>query len=444
MEGLTFLDRLTPPPRAQLLASRRRLFFWNLWFAWQARKNMVRAFHPEQPGVPFSWGNVFGRKLFILCDPDLIHQVLVTHHKKYIKGQLFDRLFRPAVGESVFTAEGESWTYRRKMIAPAFHPRAIKALETRMRTQIDQAMANLGDEMDAGTWAPELALAIALDGLFSGGAGDRTSYLAHHMKHGVALFGRMSIPDALNLPPWVPRPAKRAALGHARAVDEVVYDLIDQRTAKADVQDQPDLLDLILGSRDEETGQGLSRDHVRNEVFTFFAAGHDTSANAIQWVLYELASRPDLQAEAAEDEALLERIVLETLRLYPTAPQMLREAAAEDRLNDVSVPPGALVVMPIYHFHRSPLYWDRPTEFDPDHFLPEKVAARPRHAYLPFGSGPRVCPGKMMALQEIRLVIGALVRAYEFERLDENKIEPLAQTTLRPSQSMRLRLRPRA
>lgn len=440
---------------------------WNLWFAWQARNNSIKAIHPEQPEVPLSWVKFLGRHLFTVCDPEFIHQVLVTHHRKYIKGQMFDRLFRPAVGESVFTAEGESWAYRRKMIAPAFHPRAIQALEERMQAQIDAAIAGLKPkadvqaesgievesgreaeiaemaEMDVAQWAPELALSIALDGLFSGGAGDQTAYLAHHMRRGVELFGRLSIPDALNLPGWIPRPAKRTAQRHARGVDAVVYDLIDQRRAEAKVQDQPDLLDLILGARDGETGQGLSREHIRNEVFTFFAAGHDTSSNAIQWALYALADRPELQAEAAQDPDLLDRVIQEVLRLYPTAPLMLREAVEEDAINDVKVPVGALVLIPLYHFHRSPLYWERPTEFHPDHFLPDQVASRPRHAYLPFGLGPRVCPGKMMAMQEIRMAVGALVRAYEFQRIDPHPIEPMGRTTLRPSHDMRLALKPR-
>lgn len=421
-----------------------RRTIWNLWFAWQAQHNLIKALHPEQPNVPFSWGTVFGRKLFTLCDPDLIHQVLVSNHKSYQKGQLFQRLLRPATGESVLTAEGDSWAYRRKMIAPAFHPRAIKALENRMSVQIDMALAESDETLETDTWAPNLALNIALDGLFSGAAGDKTPHLAHHMQAGIDLFGRMSTADVLNLPNWWPRPAKRQARRHADAVDEIIYELIEDRKNAAQVQEKPDLLDMILGARDAETGEGLAHKDVRNEVFTFFAAGHDTSANALQWALYVLADRPDLQAQAAEDPEVLDRVISEVLRLYPTAFNLVREVVAGDVLAGVTAPVGALVLIPLYAYHRSPLYWAKPEDFDPDHFLPDQVAQRPKHAYLPFGLGPRVCPGKMMALQTLKLVMGKFLKAFEFSRIDSNPIEPFGRITLRPSHSMTLALKPRA
>ena len=187
------LKNLTPPPRDRLIAmSKPRRMLWNLWFAAQAQSNVIRAFHPGMADVPFGWANIFGRRLFTLNDPDLIHQVLVRHHDRYVKGQFFDRLTRPGLGESVLTAEGESWAYRRKMIAPAFAPRAIKALEARMQGRIDGAVEGLEAEMNVQDWATSLALNIALDGLFSGAAGDQTAHLAHHMQRGIDLYGQIS------------------------------------------------------------------------------------------------------------------------------------------------------------------------------------------------------------------------------------------------------------
>ncbi len=444
---------LRPPSRDVLIRSPLRRAFWNLWFAWQAQNNVIRAFHWQQPEIDFSYGSVFGRRLFTVNAPDLIHQVLVKNHAKYHKGQLFQRLFRPGLGESVLTAEDESWAYRRKMIAPAFHMRALSALETRMRTRIEEATKGLEGILDTEPWATNLALNIALDGLFSGAAGDQTTHLAYHMKRGIDGYGQISTADALNLPGWAPRPGKKRAKAHADQVDTVVYDLIDQRQAAGGTQAHPDLLDLILAARDEETGEGLAREDVRNEVFTFFAAGHDTSANGLQWALYELAQRPDLQAElaaATKAEAdwrkwsKMSAVISEVLRLHPPIFALMREAVVEDQLGGQTVPVGALIVIPIYYYHRRPKYWAQPEAFDPSHFAAEVSKDRPRHAYIPFGIGPRVCPGKAMALQTLSLALAALVQAYEIEMLPGQSIEPFAKLTLRPSQSLQLSLKPRA
>ena len=432
-----------------------RRTFWNLWFAWQAQHNVIHAFHPAQAEIPFSWGKVFGRYIFTINDPELIHEVLVKHHARYHKGALFQRLFRPGLGESVLTAEGQSWVGRRKMIAPAFHARALAALETRMQSQIDAAMADLGSQLDSAPWSTNLALSIALEGLFSGDAGDPSGSLAHHLRWGIDGYGRMSIPDVLNMPAWVPRPAKRRAKAHADQVDAIIFDLIDQRQAKlaqGHNSDPPDLLDLILASREGERGRGLARQDIRNEVFTFFAAGHDTTANALQWALLLLADRPALQAElAAEVSAApdwrgwtrLGNVIQEVLRLYPPVFALMREALVDHELAGVRVPVGALLVIPVFYFHRSPTYWQRPTTFDPDHFSAEASTARPRHAYIPFGLGPRVCPGKAMALQTLHLILANLLKSYELHRLDTEPIEPFAKLTLRPSQSFTLGLRAR-
>ena len=439
------LKNLTPPRREKLMAmSKPRRLLWNLWFAAQAQSNVIRAFHPGQADIPFGWANIFGRRLFTLNDPDLIHQVLVRHHDRYIKGQFFDRLTRPGLGESVLTAEGASWAYRRKMIAPAFAPRAIVALQTRMAMRIEEAVRATGATMQVQDWAAGLALNIALDGLFSGAAGDQTAHLAYNMQRGIDLYGQISTADALNLPAWVPRPAKRQAKRHADQVDAVVYALIDQRQVESKVQDQPDLLDMILNARDEATGRGLSRQDIRNEVFTFFAAGHDTSANAIAWALYLLADRPEAQDRAHEDRAYLERVVMEVLRLYPPIFALIREAIVPDVLNGIKVPVGALIVIPTYYLHRSPAHWEDPLAFDPDRFLPERLATRAKYAYIPFGLGPRVCPGKMMAQQTLKLTLFSLLTAYKINRADDYAIEPYGKMTLRPSHPMRLNLKPRA
>ncbi len=414
---------------------------------------MIRAFHPSQAEIPFSWGKVFGRRLFTVNDPDLIHQVLVKNHSRYQKGELFQRLFRPGLGESLLTAEDESWAARRKMVVPAFHARALTALEPRMKSKIYEATENLKSTLETEDWATNLALSVSLEGLFSGGAGERTQYLAYHMKRGIDEYGKISAPDALNMPRWFPRPGKRRAKQHADKVDAVVYDLIDSRLNAKKIQDQPDLLDLIIASRDIKNTQVLGRQDIRNEVFTFFAAGYDTTANALQWALILLSERPRLQEDLAQEanqvkdwrsRKLMSQVINEVLRLYPPVFALLREAVREDTISGVKVPIGALIVIPIFYLHRSPKYWTTPLSFNFQHFGEKEVSQRPRHAYIPFGLGPRVCPGKIMALQTLNLTLSRLLTSFEIVRTDAEDIDAFAKLTLRPSQSVHLQLKPRA
>ena len=211
----------------------------------------------------------------------------------------------------------------------------------------------------------------------------------------------------------------------------------------------------MLAARDEETGTGMSDAQLRDEIVTLFAAGHETTATALAWTWYLLAEHPDAEARlhAEVDGALGGRlpayadlealpwtrmVAEETMRLYPPAYSISRVAAADDEIDGHAIAKGSLVNVSPWVTHRNPALWEEPDRFDPERFLPERVKARHRYAYFPFGGGPRICIGMGFALMEARLILATLARRYRLRLVPGQDIEPLGRITLRPANGLRM------
>ena len=241
-------------------------------------------------------------------------------------------------------------------------------------------------------------------------------------------LGRVDPLDIFGFPDWVPRIGRLRARPSIRFFEETVNELIEARKALlASGEPAPrDLLTLLLEAADPETGKGLTDIEVRTNIVTFIGAGHETTANALSWSLYLLSQdeRARERVEQEVDEVLgegpiepqhLERLVYtravidEAVRLYPPAPYMSRTAIADDRIGDLEIPAGSMVVIAPYVLHRHQKLWDEPDAFRPERFLPENRGGIDRFAYLPFGAGPRVCIGASFSLQEAVIVLATIV-----------------------------------
>jgi cytochrome P450 len=229
-------------------------------------------------------------------------------------------------------------------------------------------------------------------------------------------------------------------------IDAFLYGIIADRRRMAPGDD---LLSLLMGLRDKETGEGMGERQLRDEVLITFFAGHETTAQLLTWAWYLFSEHPEAEARfhaelearlggrtpAVEDVAKLAytRMVMdETLRLYSPVALMARDALADDEVGGYRVPAGAIVTLPPYMTHRHPEFWERPMAFHPDHFTPEQVEARPRYAYYPFGAGPRVCLGKHFALLEGALVLAEVGQRYRPRLVPGHEIKPHWSGTLRP------------
>jgi cytochrome P450 len=258
--------------------------------------------------------------------------------------------------------------------------------------------------------------------------------------------------ERLHGPTFLPG-AEGEALRRALAVlDERVGRMIDARRARG--LERPDLLTRLLAARDDD-GEPMSDRQVRDEVLTLFIAGHETTAAALAWALYELARAPSLY-EAVEAEAdalsgppgagdlprlaLATRVFKEALRKYPPVYLVGRDAVADTELAGARIPRDTNVSFSPYSLHFRPDLWPEPARFEPARFTPEAEAARHRYAYLPFGAGPRVCIGMGFALLEGPLVLATMLRHARFEALGPD--EPVASSaTLRPRRGVPMRVR---
>lgn len=423
-----------------------------------ARRNLLELIPAIAVRQPIVSGKT-GIRFHMVMDPESLRHILKERVEDYPKSTVTKLLLKPAIGDSLFVAEGAHWRWQRRAAAPAFAQRHVEALgpvmsaaakASRRRLATAQGPVDLYSEMIAATFE------VISDVTFSGDGGFDRDAVHHAIEAYIARAARVSLLDILGVPAWVPRPGRIFSGNTLRQMKRIADEAIASRARAAARDGPPDLLDLLLDAADPETGRAMNRDELRDNLLTFIVAGHETTALTLSWALYLCAFDPTVQqAAAAEARAalgdraataadlrqlpLVQRIVNEALRLYPPAAFLSRTARAHDRLCGREVRPGDTVMMPIYALHRHHLLWDRPDEFDPDRFR----TAPDRYAFLPFGAGPRICIGASFALQEAAIILATLLASFRFEAIPGRDPQPRMILTLRPHGGVWLRVWPR-
>ncbi len=304
-----------------------------------------------------------------------------------------------------------------------------------------------------------LSATLFSDALADGRAGFTHSDFEREMMRLLDSIGRIDPLDVLGAPDWMPRLHRRAARGSRDWFEGAVAQLVATRSAqmKADPARTPDdLLTALLAASDPETGTGLSQGEVAANLFTFIAAGHETTARALTWTLHLLARAPYWQ-ERARAEALaasddpsewadtlptIRAVLDESMRLFPPVPHMSRMALEADELAGTSVPKGAVVIVAPWLLHRHKKLWDKPSAFMPQRFLPGAREHIERFAFLPFGAGPRVCIGATFAMQEAMIVLVSVLRSVRLSPAHAHEPRPLLRITLRPDERIPLIIHP--
>ncbi|MBL9047982.1 MAG: cytochrome P450, partial [Tabrizicola sp.] len=249
----------------------------------------------------------------------------------------------------------------------------------------------------------------------------------------------------LPLPRWFPRLHRQATLASAKVIRGLITELTADRAAAIAAGTAPmDLATKIMTTPDPVTGAPFGTEEMVDQVAIFFLAGHETSASALGWALYLLATHPDAQERVAEEAAGLRPefgtvgslrftrdVFREALRLYPPVPMMVRQNRMAEDFRGRMAKPGAQVVISPWHLHRHERIWERPDEFDPDRWATEAAGEASRKGFLPFSRGPRVCPGAGFAMLEGTLMLAHLVRAFRFEALADRVPVPMAHLTVR-------------
>ena len=262
----------------------------------------------------------------------------------------------------------------------------------------------------------------------------------------IETIGRISLMDVLNLPVWIPRPAavmNRKGIG---AMQRMMDRVIAERAA---APRRNDLLAMMADAQDPETGRRMTPEELRDNMLAFLVAGHETTALALSWALYLAAIDPEVQerlgaearaacgdgpagAEHLEQLTYTRQVIEEALRLYPPAGMLSRTARGEDEICGRRILKGDTVILPIYALHRHAMWWDAPDAFDPENFAPDRVAARDRFLYLPFGAGPRICIGMGFALIEAQIILASLMARFRFSPAAGQEPKPVMVMTLRP------------
>jgi cytochrome P450 len=263
---------------------------------------------------------------------------------------------------------------------------------------------------------------------------------------------------AFSLPESVPTRRNRRFKQSLRLLDEMVFGLINRRRRTG--EDKGDLLAMLLAARDEDTGEGMSNQQLRDEVMTLILAGHETTGAALSWTWYLLSQNPEarskLQAELDNelngrtpafedlDRLAYNRMVFaESMRLYPPAWGLPREAIGDDTLGGHHIPARSLVNLSQWVTHRHPDFWEKPEQFDPERFTPERSEGRPRFAYFPFGAGARQCIGNNFALMEAQLALATLAQRFTLDLVPGHPVEPDPTFTLRARHGMMMRIKER-
>jgi cytochrome P450 len=406
-----------------------------------------------------------GHVQMLLNAPEPIHRVLVENPGNYRRTPASYRILRPVTGDGLLLSEGEAWRHQRRTIAPALAPRVMPMLSRHVGAVAAERVAALrgkagGGPVDLLEEMQFAALEIAGRSMFS----LEMSSFGTELRERIAAFGaRLAQPHLLDmlLPPSIPAPRDFARRRFRREWLAFMDRLIEARLAAGDGRDAPrDLFDLLRAARDPETAAAFSREQLRDHVATMIVAGHETTAVALFWALYLLAGSPEWQGEiAAETEGLdlgaagapdaLSRLVRtravvdEALRLYPPAFTMIRAANAADRAGALAIPRNAVLMISPWVLGRHRGLWRDPDAFDPSRFLPG-APPPPRFAYLPFGTGPRVCVGAQFALAEATLVLAAMVQAFRIGLADDRPVMPQPIVTTQPDRAPGFVLEPRA
>jgi cytochrome P450 len=451
--------RFTPPfPRPHASKSSFLLRFWRGWHSWIhvlfERSYTMKMGEIHTPALDF----------YIANELPLVRRILETEWKQFPKHDFQHDLLLPLIGNSVFSANGQDWEDQRQMVNPAFGHTALKTVFPMMSGAVDDLIAHirtldLTKPVPIDVLITHLAADIIYRTLFSvvlDAAGSRAIYDAFHAYQRNSQ--RASTLRIYGLPMLGFR---RRAEADARRIHAVFAPIVHARYVATHGRGERghDIVQSLIDARHPTTGVPFTEAEVMEQVATIFLAGHETSASSVTWAFYLIARDAELQA-ALRDEAesaagggplayehlrpltRINNVFRETLRLYPPLAFLTREVTCPVQMRDKHLEPGAMLVVSPWLVQRNRDNFPEPHGFDPDRFDDPEQASACRHAYLPFGKGPRICVGAGFAVQEAKLAIAGLLRAFTFETVPGQTPEPVSRLTLRAKDGVLLKLTP--
>ena len=393
--------------------------------------------------------------------PEHIQSILVEHAYDFDKGVAIHNVFRSAIGDGIFSSEGDLHRHQRKLMAPSFQPRHIASYADIMGhygEQIQQTWPD-GGVIDINQQMTNLTMSIIGKALFDADVFTEADELGAAMS---VTLGYVSHALSQLLPPpysW-PLPRNRRTHRAVQVLRTRIQSFIDER--RNNPSERNDFLSILLQARDED-GNPMSDEQVMAECLTLFGAGHETTATALTWCWYLLCQHPEIYQKVQEevDNVLQGRtptyadltrlpyclqVFKEALRIYPPAYATSRRALRDIEIDGYHVAKNQVVLLAPYTMHRREDSFPEPEKFDPERFTPEREKQLPRHAYMPFGAGPRICIGNHFSMMEGHLLLAALAQRVSFSLVPNQPIEvdPVHHLTLRPAGALNMNVKKRS
>jgi cytochrome P450 len=402
----------------------------------------------------FYFGGV--KEAIVTIDPVVIQHVLKTNSDNYHKSHIQKKRMGHFLGKGLLTTEGEAWKTQRRLIQTGFERKQLEVLASIMQDSLTDSLRDFDRQAQLGPvdiYPLMMKITFAMVGrsLFGARLKEEDIDLISHAISTVQEFMvRQTIQPYLN--PWfaLSGEVRRHEDLRNRAFD-VLRDYLRRRRNEAPGHD---LLQILMDARYSD-GHGMDDELVVSESMQLLVAGHETSSNALSWILYLLSSRPDcIERVRQEFDAVLgdrslsytdvpkfeftTQVIMEAMRLYPPFWMVDRMALADDRAGDIDIPAGSTVVVFIHGAHHSPEYWEDPETFDLERFSKAKAKQHTPFAHLPFGAGPRGCIGGNYAMLQMLMILGVMLRKYDFSLVPGQTIQARPMVILRPEHGIRM------
>lgn len=423
-----------------------------------------RDFRRDQLGFYASCARVYGDfvqtkmgpfRILLIYHPDAIEELLVTRSRDFIKSPGV-RLLRPLLGDGLLLSEGETWLRQRRLMQPAFHRQRVAGYGDVMTAFTERHVSDwkVGDTVDVHAEMMALTQAIVAKTLFDADVTGDAHDAIQAAKVLAEDFGAR-LQSFRVIPYWAPTPRNLRSRRAVRHLDELVHRIIAARRSSG--EDRGDLLSMLIHAQDADDGTRMTARQLRDEVMTIFMAGHETTAVALSWTWYLLAQHPDADARLADElRAVLdgrppsvadlprlkyaEMVVTESMRLYPPAYGLGRQAVRPTEVAGQSIAPGDIFIVPTWVVHRDRRWFDDAEAFRPERWAADLAHRLPRFAYFPFGGGPRQCIGNGFAQMEAVLLLAAIAQRFRLSLIPGQRITPTPYVTLRPEPGIRVRL----
>jgi cytochrome P450 len=396
------------------------------------------------------------KEAIVTTDPAIIQHVLKSNAENYKKSEIQVKRMGHFLGKGLLTTHGEAWRTQRRLIQKGFDRKQLEILSSIMQDSLTESLREFDRHVSLGPvdiypQLMKMTFSMVAKSLFGARLKDEDVDLVSHTISTVQEFiVQQTIQPYLN--PWftVTGELRRHEQMRVRA-DGILLEYIRGRR---DQEPGQDLLQILMDARYND-GEGMSDELILSESMQLLVAGHETSSNALSWLLYLLSSRPDcLETVRQEFCSVLgegplsfgdvpkfgfaTQVILEALRLYPPFWMVDRMAVGDDRVGDLAIPRGSTVIVFVHGTHHAQRYWPNPESFDPSRFTKANEMLHTPFTHLPFGAGPRGCIGGNYAMLQILMILSELLRRYDLLLTPGQTIEPRPMVILRPKHGIRM------